>query len=285
MIVLQRVKVVTDSTSDLTQELLAQYDIRMVPLYVRFGEEVYADGVEINNRQLFQKVAQTGIMPQTAAPTPEDFLSVFKEIIEAGSDVICICLSSHLSATVQSAMIAAGELPPGRVEVIDGLNLSSATGMLAIYAAELAQQGLPLSEIVPLVKARVPKLSTQFVVDTMEYLYKGGRCSGLQSLMAGVLKIHPMLTMSEGKIVVKEKIRGGGKKIVDRLVECIVTDKDKVDRQFIAVTGAACPEMVEAIVQRVQQEFPGARVFVTEAGSVISSHCGPGTVGILYMLQ
>lgn len=285
MIVLQRVKVVTDSTSDLTQELLAQYDIRMVPLYVRFGEEVYADGVEINNRQLFQKVAQTGIMPQTAAPTPEDFLSVFKEIIEAGSDVICICLSSHLSATVQSAMIAAGELPPGRVEVIDGLNLSSATGMLAIYAAELAQQGLPLSEIVPLVKARVPKLSTQFVVDTMEYLYKGGRCSGLQSLMAGVLKIHPMLTMSEGKIVVKEKIRGGGKKIVDRLVECIVADKDKVDRQFIAVTGAACPEMVEAIVQRVQQEFPGARVFVTEAGSVISSHCGPGTVGILYMLQ
>src|SRR5690606_16148624 len=107
----QKVKVVTDSTSDLTPELVAQYDIRVVPLYVRFGEDIYADGIELNNRQLFQKVADTGIMPQTAAPTPDDFLQVFKEITEEGQDVICICLSSHLSATLQSATIAAGEMP------------------------------------------------------------------------------------------------------------------------------------------------------------------------------
>lgn len=285
MILLQRVKVVTDSTCDLTQELLTRYDIRVVPLYVRFGEEIYADGVDLNNRQLFQKVADTGIMPQTAAPTPDDFLQVFKEITEEGQDVICICLSSHLSATVQSATIAAGEMPPGKIEVVDGLNLSSATGLLVIYAAELAQQGLSLQEIVPRVRERVSKLSTQFVVDTMEYLYKGGRCSGLQSLMAGVLKIHPMLTMEEGKIIVKEKIRGGEKKIIDRLVDCIVSDRATVDQQYIAVTGAACPETVETLVKRVKGEFPAARIFVTEAGSVISSHCGPGTVGVLYMTK
>jgi len=285
VIVLQKVKVVTDSTSDLTPELLARYDIRVVPLYVRFGEEIYADGVEIDNRQLFRKVEEKGVLPQTAAPTPDDFLNVFKELVEAGHDVICITLSSHLSATCQSATIAAGELPPGRVEVIDGLNLSSATGMLVLYAAELAQQGLPLAEIAARVREKIPKLRTYFVVDTMEYLYKGGRCSGLQSLVAGILKIHPMLALSEGKIIVKDKIRGGGKKIVDRLVDCIAADREQVDQQFVFVTGAAAEEMVEAILQRVKDLFPAARVFVAEAGSVISSHCGPGTVGILYMLK
>jgi len=142
-----------------------------------------------------------------------------------------------------------------------------------------------LAEIAARVREKIPKLRTYFVVDTMEYLYKGGRCSGLQSLVAGVLKIHPMLFLSEGKIIVKEKIRGGEKKIVDRLLDYITADKEKVDQQFIAVTGAGCPELVQTVVGRVKEIFPAARVFVTEAGSVISSHCGPGTVGILYMLK
>lgn len=282
---MQKVKVVTDSTSDLTPELLSQYDIQVVPLYVRFGDEIFADGVELDNRLLFQKVADTGIMPQTAAPTPEDFLKVFKDILEQGQDVICICLSSHLSATVQSATIAAGDCPAGRVAVIDGLNLSLATGLLVIYAAELAQKGLALEELTAKVRSRIADLRTLFVVDTMEYLYKGGRCSALQSLMAGVLKIYPMLTMEEGKIVVKEKIRGGEKKILDRLLECLLADQDQLDPDYIAVAGAACPERVEQLCARVKEKLPGARVIVGEAGGVISSHSGPGTVGILYMVK
>lgn len=282
---MQRVKIVTDSTADLTPEILSQYEIEVVPLYVRFGDEIFADGVDLDNRKLFQKVADTGIMPQTAAPTPEDFLKVFKKILDGGQDVICICLSSHLSATVQSAVIAAGDCPGGRVQVVDGLNLSMATGLLVLYAAELAREGMALEELTAKVKGRIGDLRTFFVVDTMEYLYKGGRCSALQSLMAGVLKIHPMLTMEEGKIVVKEKIRGGEKKILDRLVETLLAERDRLDPQFIAVAGAACPERVELLVDRVKEELPGARIMVAEAGGVISSHCGPGTVGILYMVR
>lgn len=275
----------TDSTGDLTPELLSRYDIQVVPLYVRFGDEIFADGVELDNRQLFQRVADTGVMPQTAAPTPEDFLKVFKKILDEGQDVICICLSSHLSATVQSATIAAGDCPAGRVQVVDGLNLSMATGLLVLYAAELAEEGMGLEELTAKVQSRITDLRTFFVVDTMEYLYKGGRCSALQSLMAGFLKIHPMLTMEDGKIVVKEKIRGGEKKILDRLVETLLADRDHLDPQYIAVAGAACPGRVEILLERIKEELPGARIFTAEAGGVISSHAGPGTVGILYMVR
>lgn len=278
-----KVKIVTDSTGDLTEEIIREHDIRVVPLYVRFGEEVFADGVEIDSNLLFQKVRETDLMPQTAAPTPDDFQQVFKELIDNDQDIICICLSSHLSATVQSATLAAAEFPQDRIQIIDGLNLSMGTGLLALYAAELAATGQDLTTIVTKVKERIPNTKSYFVVDTMEYLYKGGRCSAIQNLMAGVLKIHPVLTVEDGKIIVKDKIRGGEKKMLDRLVDYLVSQKDGLDAKYMAVAGAACPQMVKALHQRVKEEFPAARVIEAEAGSVIASHCGPGTFGMFYV--
>lgn len=282
---MRKIRIITDSTSDLTEELKTKHQIEVVPLYVRFGEEFFADGIDIDNRKLFKKVKKTGIMPQTAAPTPENFSAIFKKIIDQDQDIVCICISSHLSATVQSATIAAAEIPPDRIEIIDGLNLSTGTGLLVLYAAELAEKGIPLAETAQKIRGRIPNLRTYFVVDTMEYLYKGGRCTGLQHLMAGILKIHPTLTMEEGKIIVKDKIRGGSKKILDRMMDYIIADEDRLDFDYIAVPGADCDKEVKALMARINERYPKARIYTAEAGSVISSHCGPGTIGLMYLLK
>ena len=282
---MRKVKVVTDSTCDLSADLIAAYDLRVVPLSVRFGDEIYLDGVDFDSKELFRLVEEKKCLPQTAAPTPDDFRQVFQDLLGQDYDILCVCLSSRLSATVQSAVIAAGECPPGRVEVIDGLNLSSATGILALMAADLAEKGLPLAEIAPVIRSRVPDLRTMFVVDTLEYLYKGGRCSSLESLVASVLKIHPLLTLEDGQIIVAEKIRGSVNKIVDRLYQRLWEDRERLEMDYLSVTGAGCYELVQNLAERIKKEFPIKKVMANEAGCVISSHCGPGTFGILYLVK
>ncbi|HHX50024.1 MAG TPA: DegV family protein [Clostridia bacterium] len=280
---MRKVKVVTDSTCDLSSEMIAAYDLSVVPLSVRFGEEIYLDGVDFDNKKLFQLVEEKKCLPQTAAPTPDDFRRVFQGLLAKDHDVLCVCLSSHLSATVQSAFVAAGECPPGRVEVIDGLNLSSATGILALMAADLAEQGLSLAEMAPVIRSRVPDLRTMFVVDTLEYLHKGGRCSSLENLLASVLKIHPLLTLEGGQIIVTEKIRGSINKSIDRLHQRLMEDREQVQLDYLSVTGAACWDLVGDLVDRIKRDLPVKKVMANEAGCVISSHCGPGTIGILYL--
>ncbi|MFA5537104.1 MAG: DegV family protein [Bacillota bacterium] len=279
---MRKIRIVTDSTSDLPLELKEKHQIETVPLYVRFGEEFFADGVDIDNRAIFKRVSKTGAMPQTAAPTPENFSEIFKKLIDEDQDVICICLSSPLSATVQSATIAASEFPTDRIEIIDSLNLSTGIGLLVLYAAELAEQGMPFKELVEMVEKQRANLETYFAVDTMDYLYKGGRCTGLQHLMAGMLKIHPVLTMEEGQIIVKDKIRGGNRKIQDRLMDYIVANEDQIDFNYIAVPGADCDREVKSMIKRIKERYPKARIISAEAGSVISSHCGPGTIGLMF---
>ncbi len=279
------VKVFTDSTSDLSKDILDKYDIGVVPLYVTFGNETYKDGIDITTPELYEKVEECGTLPKTSAPSLVDFYNAFKPHIDQGDDILFIGISSKISSTINNAVIVSKEFPEGRIAIIDSLDLSTGIGLLVVQAAECAKKSMKLSEIVSIVEKSVPYVRTEFVIDTMEYLYKGGRCSALQSIVGSVLKIHPIIKTENGGMTVARKIRGNGKKILNNLLDNALVDKDRIASPQIFVTHSIADEEAEYLKEELQKQIPSKEIITTKAGCVISSHCGPGTVGILYILD
>jgi len=276
-----RIKIFSDSTSDLNPEWIQTYDIGVIPLYVVFGDESLKDGVEITPEQLYARVDQDGRLPKTAAPSPADFMAAFRPYIEQGDDILYISLSSELSSTYQNAKIASTEFPEGRISVVDSLNLSSGIGLLVMKAAQAAEKGQTLAEVTKLVESVRPHVRTEFVIDTLEYLYKGGRCSGMQNLIGSLLKIRPVIRVADGKMTPAYKVRGKREKAMDQMLQNSLADKEQIDKDLIIVVHTMAKEDALAL-QKTLQEQTGARVEITTAGCVICSHCGPKTIGIIY---
>ena len=174
-------------------------------------------------------------------------------------------------------------MPDGTVEIVDSRNLSTGIGLLVMKAADLRREGKTLQETAEILRGLTPHVKTGFVIDTLEYLYKGGRLSSLSHLVGSMLKIKPLVRVVDGKMIVADKLRGSGRKAIDVMVEQALADKGNIDPARVFVTHAAATEMAEYIKGRLEQELDVKEVLITEAGSVISSHCGPGTVGILYI--
>lgn len=274
--------ILTDSTADLGKDLAAEFGVDVIPLTVTLGENAYLDGIEIDQQKLFDLVAQAGILPKTAAPSVGEFSRFF----ERDGESVFIGISSKLSATIQNARLAAAEKGEGRVRVIDSLNLSTGIGLLALRAAELRAAGHSASEIEQDILACVPKVRTSFIIDTMEYLYKGGRCSALQALAGSVLKIHPIIEVRpDGTLGVKGKARGSREKGLQMMLDDFAADLERLDRRRVFVTHTACPEDAEFLKQEIIRLAAPGEVRITLAGSVIASHCGPKTIGILYMVK
>lgn len=274
---------VTDSTSDLAPEMIREHDIRVVPLKVVFGNEVLEDGNQCNGELLFQKVRESGVLPTTSAASPGDFAHVFEDIVKEGKKALYIGISSDLSSTLQSAKIAADDLPEGTVEIVDSRNLSTGIGILVMKAAELRKQGKSLSETAETIRGLTDKVRTAFVIETLEYLYKGGRLNALSHLVGSMLKIRPLVAVQEGKMIVSEKIRGSVKKGFDVMLDRVLAEKNRIDSSLVFVTHADAAEAAGQLKAALEQEMPDARFAVTKAGSVISTHCGPGTAGIIYL--
>lgn len=280
-----KLKIFTDSTSDLLNEMIAKYEIGVVPIYVTFGEETYRDGVDMRATDLFKKVDECGSLPKTAAASPADFIKAFEPYIEQGDDILCITLSSGLSSTYQNALLAAREFPEGRIEVIDSLNLSTGIGLQVMKAVDLAAEGLGLHEVAARVRECVPKVETEFVIDTLEYLYKGGRCSAMQNIISSMLKIRPLIKVVDGKMIVGDKTRGKRERALENMLERSLAYKDQMDLTRIFVTHSAGPADAEFLKAELEKRVDAKEIIITEAGSVISSHCGPNTVGILFLKQ
>lgn len=279
------IRIVTDSTADLTPDLVKLHGLTVVPLYVRFGEKVYRDGIDLTRQEFLAKLASAREPPKTAQPTPGDFLAVFAPFIEAGEGVCYIGISSDLSGTHASAELAKKQLGDVPLELVDSRNLSMGIGLLAVKAAGLAAAGTPLREMAEELRRTAPLLRTAFVVNSLEYLYKGGRLNAFQAAIGGILNIHPLIAVKDGRLTAAEKIRGQRQRAMDRLFEYCLDDPSRADPAMIAVTHCGCPEDAEALADRIRRAVIGARVVVTEAGAVIASHCGPGTVGILYIAR
>lgn len=278
------IKIFADSTSDLPTSWIEEYNIGIVPLYVVFGEESLRDGIDITPVDLYQRVNEGGELPKTAAPSPADFMRAFNPYIEQGDQILFISLSSELSSTYQNALIAAGEYPSDLIAVFDSLNLSSAIGLLVKKAAIAAQAGQSLQDIVTLLESVRPEIEAEFVVDTLEYLYKGGRCSGMQNIIGSLLKIRPIIKVAEGKMTPTIRVRGKREKAIEQLLHNAIDKKDLMDQDHILVVHSLAEEDA-LFLQASLQEVTHAKIDLSTAGCVISSHCGPQTIGIMYSKQ
>lgn len=275
------VRIITDSTCDLGPELTEKYQIEVIPLSVEIGGRTYLDGIEMNQRLLFEQVAQVGELPKTAAPPPAMFESAF-----AGSEeVVFIGISSKLSATVQNARIGAEGIDRNRVRVIDSLNLSTSVGLLVLQAAEMRDQGHSGAEIERATLRDVPKLRTMFVIDTLRYLYMGGRLSAMENLVGSMLRVRPVIEIRpDGTMGVKAKVRGSKQRTLQVMLDDLQANAAEVDRRRIFITHTS-PDEAARVAQEIRRIVDPEKVLLADAGSVVSSHCGPGALGILYRLR
>lgn len=275
------VRITTDSTADLGADYEKE-NIGVLPLNVNLGEDSFLDGETIFPQDIFRVYGERHILPKTAARSPEAFREFFQKYLDAGDEVVHVNLSSKISMTHANAATAARELQG--VYVVDSLSLSTGTGLLVLYACELAKQGVPAKEIAERVRARIPFVQASFVVDTMEYLHKGGRCSALTRLAATVLRIKPTILVRDGAMEVGRKYMGSFDKIITKYVEATLAQYDNPDYSRIFVTHSfAAPETVQKVKDKIRAMAPFKEIKETTAGSTITAHCGKGTLGILYI--
>jgi DegV family protein with EDD domain len=277
------VNIITDSTADLGKELAEQFQLKVIPLLVTIGGQDYWDGLDIDQKGLFELVKKCGELPKTAAPSVGEFTKIFDQEGES----LFIGISSKLSATIQNAQLAAGMLPPGKVSIVDSLNLSTGVGLLALRAAELRDRGLPADAIAKRISEDTARVRASFVIETMDYLYKGGRCTAIQAIAGSVLKIHPIIEVRpDGTLGIKSKARGTLQKGHQMMLDDFEAHLPELDRKRVFVThtcGEA--ESIQFLLEGVKKVASPDEICVTRAGSVISSHCGPGTAGILYFVK
>ncbi|WP_435921838.1 DegV family protein [Paenibacillus sp. DYY-L-2] len=276
------IKIFADSTCDLPAAWIERYDIGIVPLYVTFGDTNYRDGIDLTTPELYKKVDETGKLPKTAAPSPSDFIAAFSPFIAEGRPILYISLSSELSSTYQNALIASDEFPEGQVTVFDALNLSTGIGLQVMKAVRAAEEGKSVPEILSMLEAVRPCVETEFVIDSLDYLYKGGRCSGMQNLVGSLLRIRPVIKVEDGKMTPAYKIRGSREKALDQLLNNALSKIPDMDKDLIFVTHSLADEDAAFLQQALQAKTGAREVAVSNAGCVISSHCGAKTIGILY---
>ena len=282
---MNKVKIIVDSTCDLGVELLEKYDIDFLPLSVTFGEESYRDLIDITTEELYKKVEESGELPKTAAISIPILVEAFRKYIDEGYDIVYTGISKQMSRSFENAYMASQEVAPDRIFVVDSMNLSTGVGILALKAAIDRDNGLSAMEIAKRMEKNRELVYTQFAIEQMDYLYKGGRCSSLQALLGSLVKLKPIIGVRNGKMSVIKKPIGKMKRALDELIKQIVNDKSFVDQEFILITHSIADEACSYIKERLDQEFPEANILCTRAGCVISSHCGPGTIGILYMVK
>lgn len=276
------IRIITDSTADLDQELARGRKIEIIPLSVYIGGKTYQDGLELRSENLFPLVEQAGELPKTAAPSAGEFQKVF----EQAGECIYIGISSGLSASVQNARVGAQDLEAGKVRIIDSLNVSSGTGLLVLRAADLRDQGATAEQIEQEILSLVPKVRTTFIIDTMDYLYKGGRCSALQMFAGSLLKIRPIIEIKpDGSMGVKDKARGARRKGLQMLLDDFEAQLPNVNPQRVCVSHTGCYDDAELMMAELSRMLPSAEVRSFITGSVVSSHGGPNTLGLEFMLN
>lgn len=278
-----KIKLFTDSTCDLTDEILEKFDISVVPLYVHFNEDTFKDRVEITTDELYKKVDEYGVLPMTAAPSPGDFYNAFKPFVEEGREILYIGISSLISSTVQNATIAKNDLENAKIEIVDTFNLSTAEGLMLFKAVDMINQDMKLEDIAEALRAMAPRLRTSFVVDTLDYLYKGGRCSAVQHFFSSLLKIRPIIKIEDGKMAVGEKVRGKMEKALDLMIEDVLSRKGRIDSNRIFLPHSMAQSSVDYVKAALSKELDNPEFIVSGTGCVVSSHCGKGTLGIIYM--
>ena len=282
---MKRVAIIADTTCDLSVELKERYQIKTFPLHIHLGDKEYSDGVDISPDDIYRWSDENKATPKTSAISPAEANDVLEEALKEAESVICFCISDQMSSTGNVLRLAVQELEAeGKIFVVDSKSLSTGIGLQIIEAAIMAEQGMEAADIVAEIQAMQSRVRASFVVDTLTYLHRGGRCSGLAALAGGALKLHPLISVIDGKMLPGKKYRGRMERVIIEYVKDMTEELEhaKADRVFFTHSGCEAP-VIEAVKTELESLGCFKEILITRAGSVVTSHCGPGTLGVLFI--
>ena len=279
------IKIISDSTCDLSKDLIEKYDITILPLHIHLGEEEYQDGVTITPDEIYTWADANNTTPKTSAASMIEVIDLYEPYIKNGDEIISFSISSSMSANNNVMRLAAEDLEAeDKIHVIDSANLSTGIGLLVIEAAIMAKEGKTAAEIVARIEELKPLVSASFVVDTLTYLHRGGRCSSVAVLAGGALKLHPKIVVENGKMGANKKYRGKINSVIMSYAKDLEADLKNAKKDRVFITHSGCDENVINDVRAYLESLEKFdEILVTRAGGVISSHCGPGTLGVLFI--
>ena len=276
------VMITADSTCDLSEELLSRYNVKILPLTILLGEDSFLDGAHYTPADMYSRYRADGTLPKTAAPSLQQLNEFFAPILAEGYEIVHLDISSELSSTCNNARIVSSELEG--VYVVDSRMLSTGVGLLVIEGAECRDKGMSAAEIAEHLTALTEKVDTSFVLDTLEFMWKGGRCSGVAALGANLLKLKPALEMKDGKLGVYKKYRGSINSVYKQYItERLSGRKVRPGHVFITESGEIDQSVIDELEALVRQLIPVKEIHHTIAGCTVSSHCGPKTLGVLFI--
>jgi DegV family protein with EDD domain len=274
------IKIVTDSTAYLPEATVRQHDIRVVPLYVHFGEEAFREGIDLSDEEFYARLKKAPALPTTSQPSAGEFHQVFEELIQAGHEIVTLTISSKLSGTWNSAMAAKEMLQEADISIVDTYSTAVGLHLMVNAAIEAAAAGATRQEVVERIEEIKPKMHLWFVVDTLEYLAKGGRIGNARAFMGTLLKVKPILALQDGAIEPCEQVRSKRKaqaRMVEIAEECVGSNGPQAK---VAVLNALVPEEAEALGQELVERLGCAPPLLGDLGPVIGTHTGPGVVGL-----
>ncbi len=278
----EKVVIISDSTSDLSQELIERYDIKIAPLKIGLGEKQYVDGVDIDPDMIYDHYKKTGQLPKTAAVNVSEFSDLLEQYTSDGSSAIIFTISSQMSSTYNNACLAAEEFE--NAYVVDTKNLSTGGGLLVLAAAEMAEKGMSAADIAKECEILAARVDASFVIDNLEFLYKGGRCSALAAFGANALQLKPCIAVKSGKMGATKKYRGRFGDVLKKYIADQIGDSSDIITDHVFVTHAGCDkEIYEACYEQVKAYGVFKEIHLTRAGCTVSSHCGRNTLGVLFI--
>ncbi|MDR0397334.1 MAG: DegV family protein [Oscillospiraceae bacterium] len=284
------VKILTDSTCDLTADIIERYNIGVIPLYVTLDKDSLRDGEQVAPRDLYAYFERTKKTPKTSTPTIADFTAVFEPYASRGMEIVFIGISEAMSTTVNNARAAAAEFPGSVIRCVNSQNLSTGVGLVVLEACELARRGLGAEQIEAALIEMVPRVRASFVLDTLTYLYHGGRCSAVQSIGSMLLRIKPRIEVVKGEMTPTEKFRGSFANVARQYAQSALGSANpeyvrRIDprRAFITDTVDTDRAAVDAVREEAESLHIFESVTETHAGCVITSHCGQNTIGVLFV--
>ena len=281
------VKIVADSTCDLSKELIEKYQIQIAPLHILLGDDEYLDGANITPDEIYAWADANNETPKTSAIGFEEATQILEQVKDTEDEMIVFTISGKMSTTANVFRLVTEELElEDKVSIIDSENLSTGIGLLVLKAAAMAESGMSREEISVEIDGIKDKVQASFVVDTLTYLHRGGRCSSVAALAGGVLKLHPKIVVSEGSMGADKKYRGKMQKVILDYVKDMEESIKKADKSRVFITHSGCEqEIIDSVYAYLENMNYFDEILVTRAGGVISSHCGPGTLGVLYIAE
>lgn len=282
---MKEVAIIADTTCDLSVELKERYEIKTFPLHIHMGDKEYSDGMDISPDDIYRWSDEHNATPKTSAVSPAEAEEILTESLKNAKTVICFTISDLMSTTGNVLRMAAGELEAeDRVFVVDSKSLSTGIALQIVEAAVMAEQGMKAEAIVEKILEMQSRVRASFVVDTLTYLHRGGRCSGLAALAGGALRLHPLISVIDGKMQAGKKYRGRMEHVILEYVKDMEAELRKAKKERVFITHSGCEEeILEEVRELVAALEHFDEILITRAGSVITSHCGPGTLGVLFV--